>query len=78
MHELEAEKDVVRNDREKHAVLFKEMVQMCLWCVMSLLIGDRTDVERRGNATVCHTVTFTDCGVQDITGLIVTNTPIAR
>ena len=31
MHELATEKDVVRNDREKHAVLFKEMIQMCLW-----------------------------------------------
>ena len=30
-HELEAEKDVLRSDPEKLAVLFKEMIQMCLW-----------------------------------------------
>ncbi|EKM52419.1 uncharacterized protein PHACADRAFT_260786 [Phanerochaete carnosa HHB-10118-sp] len=37
IHELEVEKDVVRNDPAKLAVLFKEMIQMCLW-------GNATDL----------------------------------
>lgn len=31
MHDLDAEKDVIRNDPAKLSVLFKEMIQMCLW-----------------------------------------------
>lgn len=31
MHELEVEKKTVSDDPEKLAVLFKEMIQMCLW-----------------------------------------------
>ena len=31
MHDLEAERDALINDPEKLGVLFKEMVQMCLW-----------------------------------------------
>ena len=30
-HDIEAEKDALRSDPEKLAVLFKEMIQMCLW-----------------------------------------------
>ncbi|KAI5985078.1 DUF89 domain-containing protein [Pisolithus albus] len=37
MHELETEKDKVVDDPDKLSVLFKEMVQMCLWCDLSLL-----------------------------------------
>ncbi|GJE89042.1 protein-glutamate O-methyltransferase family protein [Phanerochaete sordida] len=37
IHDLEVEKDILRNDPEKLAVLFKEMIQMCLW-------GNATDL----------------------------------
>ena len=33
MHELEAEKQSLQSDPAKLAVLFKEMIQMCLWYV---------------------------------------------
>jgi len=33
MHEIEIEKDKIKSDPDKLSVLFKEMVQMCLWCV---------------------------------------------
>lgn len=37
MHELEAEKDLIASDPDKLSVLFKEMIQMCLW-------GNATDL----------------------------------
>ncbi|VDB92404.1 unnamed protein product [Peniophora sp. CBMAI 1063] len=37
MHELEAEKDVLESDPDKLEVIFREMVQMCLW-------GNATDL----------------------------------
>ncbi|KAL4077466.1 hypothetical protein J3A83DRAFT_4087210 [Scleroderma citrinum] len=37
MHELESEKEKLIEDPDKLFVLFKEMVQMCLWCDLSLL-----------------------------------------
>ncbi|KAI0086103.1 DUF89 domain-containing protein [Irpex rosettiformis] len=37
IHELDAEKQSIRDDRGKLAVLFKEMIQMCLW-------GNATDL----------------------------------
>ncbi|KIP06641.1 hypothetical protein PHLGIDRAFT_514562, partial [Phlebiopsis gigantea 11061_1 CR5-6] len=37
MHELEAEKESLQSDPTKLAVLFKEMIQMCLWYDLSLL-----------------------------------------
>ncbi|KAH7921136.1 DUF89-domain-containing protein [Leucogyrophana mollusca] len=37
MHELESEKTKIEGDPEKLGVLFKEMIQMCLWCDLSLL-----------------------------------------
>lgn len=33
MHEIEIEKDKIKSDPAKLSVLFKEMIQMCLWCV---------------------------------------------
>ena len=33
MHELEEEKSALESDPDKLQVLFKEMIQMCLWCV---------------------------------------------
>ncbi|KAI6102943.1 DUF89 domain-containing protein [Pisolithus sp. B1] len=35
MHELETEKKKLVDDPGKLSVLFKEMVQMCLWCVLT-------------------------------------------
>ncbi|ETW85861.1 hypothetical protein HETIRDRAFT_309837 [Heterobasidion irregulare TC 32-1] len=37
MHELEEEKSALESDPDKLQVLFKEMIQMCLWCDLSLL-----------------------------------------
>ena len=31
MHELDQEKELLRSDPDKFLVLFREMVQMCLW-----------------------------------------------
>jgi len=40
MHEIEIEKDKIKSDPVKLSVLFKEMIQMCLWYVpTSALIG---------------------------------------
>ncbi|KAH9025837.1 hypothetical protein EDB85DRAFT_2177521, partial [Lactarius pseudohatsudake] len=33
--ELESEKDIVANDPQKLQVLFREMAQMCLWCLLT-------------------------------------------
>jgi hypothetical protein len=33
--ELESEKDIIASDLEKLKVLFHEMTQMCLWCVLN-------------------------------------------
>jgi damage-control phosphatase, subfamily III len=33
MHELQDQKATVESDPDKLEVLFKEMIQMCLWCV---------------------------------------------
>ena len=38
MHEMETEKDALKSDPSKLAVLFKEMIQMCLWYVHSPLL----------------------------------------
>ena len=35
MHEIEIEKDKIKSDPAKLSVLFKEMIQMCLWYVSS-------------------------------------------
>lgn len=35
MHELEDQKDTLVGDADKLQVLFKEMVQICLWYVFS-------------------------------------------
>ena len=35
LSELESEKHIVVNDPEKLKVLFLEMTQMCLWCVLN-------------------------------------------
>ena len=37
MHEIEIEKDKIKSDPAELSVLFKEMIQMCLWFVFSLL-----------------------------------------
>ncbi|KIJ60473.1 hypothetical protein HYDPIDRAFT_98765 [Hydnomerulius pinastri MD-312] len=37
MHELESEKDKLKSDPQKLLVLFREMIQMCLWFDLSLL-----------------------------------------
>jgi hypothetical protein len=54
-HEIEAEKDTLRSDPEKLAVLFKEMIQMCLWSVSLYIMSISADylLIYRGNATVC-------------------------
>jgi len=40
MHEIETEKEKIQSDPTKLSVLFKEMIQMCLWYLSSLpLIG---------------------------------------
>lgn len=31
IHELDDEKEIIRDDKGKLAILFKEMIQMCLW-----------------------------------------------
>jgi hypothetical protein len=31
MHELELEKEAIASSPEKLAIVFKEMIQMCLW-----------------------------------------------
>lgn len=41
MHEIEIGKDQIISDPEKLSVLFKEMVQMCLWCVLASPLTDR-------------------------------------
>lgn len=38
IHEIDADKDALLSDPERLGVLFREMIQMCLW----------------GNATVCY------------------------
>ena len=53
MHEIEDQKAILESDPDKLEVLFKEMVQMCLWWVhlnLRLLIALISD--HRGNATV--------------------------
>ena len=54
MHELESEKHKLIEDPDKLSVLFKEMMQMCLWCVSCLLreMPNVTLHVHRGNATV--------------------------
>ena len=54
MHELENEKYKLIEVPDKLCVLFKEMVQMCLWCVSCLLreMPNVTLHVHRGNATV--------------------------
>jgi hypothetical protein len=37
MHELESEKVKLQGDPDKLEVLFKEMIQMCLWLVCILV-----------------------------------------
>ena len=41
IHELDDEKEIIRNDKRKLAILFKEMIQMCLWgnATVSLIIA---------------------------------------
>jgi hypothetical protein len=34
MHELEEERAKLQSDSEKLGVLFKEMIQMCLWLIV--------------------------------------------
>lgn len=36
MHDLDVEREFVTEDPGKLAILFKEMIQMCLWCVRSI------------------------------------------
>jgi hypothetical protein len=36
MHDIDIEKDKIKSDPAKLSVLFKEMIQMCLWCVSAL------------------------------------------
>ena len=60
MHDLEAEKKEIFDDPEKLGVLFKEMIQMCLWYTHSLLGQYWSYVLLillccRGNATVGST-----------------------
>lgn len=53
MDNLDAEKDVLRSDPDKIAVIFEDMIQMCLWCVPHpVLLGETIITFCRGNATV--------------------------
>ena len=38
MHDLESEKDELIADPDKLLVIFREMIQMCLWYVLPLLL----------------------------------------
>ena len=35
MHEIEIESDKIHSDPNKLSVLFREMIQMCLWCAFT-------------------------------------------
>ena len=54
MHEIEIEKDKIKSHPTKLSVLFKEMIQMCLWCVPSptgRVLPASDQRYPRGNAT---------------------------
>ena len=55
MHEIEVEKDKIRSDPAKLSVLFKEMIQMCLWYVAApppnWVLSTFDQHRSRGNAT---------------------------
>lgn len=52
MHGLEAEKGTLLDDDNKLEVFFKQMIQMCLWRVLSVMFMYYPDTCIRGNATV--------------------------
>lgn len=54
MHEIEIEKDGIISDPARLSVLFKEMIQMCLWCAPPLIRRSQHSFNQRcsrGNAT---------------------------
>lgn len=42
MHDLEAEKGVLMSDDDKLEVFFKQVIQMSLWLVHSIIYTDRS------------------------------------
>lgn len=70
MHELEDDKSALMSDPDKLIVIFREMIQMCLWYVCRLIVSwsrcTYADIcLYRGNATVsptsCLLLTFILC-----------------
>jgi hypothetical protein len=58
MHELESQKSTLRSDPDKLDVLFKEMIQICLWWVdLAVCPIMALTSHHRGNATVSSVIT---------------------
>jgi hypothetical protein len=58
MHELESQKLTLRSDPDKLDVLFKEMIQICLWWVdLAVCPIMALTSHHRGNATVSSVIT---------------------
>ena len=64
MHELERDKASLASDPENLKVIFKEMIQMCLWYVYLLLVSPSVspvNIQGKCNGMLLQAIGPTDC-----------------
>lgn len=67
LHEVELERNTLASDPEKLGVLFKEMLQMCLWYAAVRSLSPLRLIAHRGNATDLSLLTnLSHADIQDL------------
>ena len=64
MHELEGDKDSLTSNPDNLKVIFKEMIQMCLWYVYMLRVSlsvSPVNIQGKCNGMLLQAIGLTDC-----------------
>ena len=64
MHELERDKNSLESNADNLKVIFKEMIQMCLWYVCMLIVSlsiSPVNIQGKCNGMLLQAIGPTDC-----------------